>query len=120
MLQSGTYHFYPRKVALIGNYVPRQCGIATFTTDLLTALAKEDQAGEYWAVVMNDLPDGYRYPSEVRFEVNQRSLAEYRLAADFLNMNRVELVCLQHEFGIFGGENGGHVLDLLTDCACQW
>jgi glycosyltransferase involved in cell wall biosynthesis len=114
MLQSGTYHFYPRKVALIGNYVPRQCGIATFTTDLLTALAKEDQAGEYWAVVMNDLPDGYRYPSEVRFEVNQRSLAEYRLAADFLNMNRVELVCLQHEFGIFGGENGGHVLDLLT------
>ena len=115
MLQSGTYHAYLRKIALIGNYLPRQCGIATFTKDLLTALAGEDPASELWAVVMNDVPEEYRYPKEVRFEVNQRALAEYRVAADFLNMNQMDIVCLQHEFGIFGGENGAHVLDLLSN-----
>lgn len=115
MLQSGQYHSHPRKIALIGNYLPRRCGIATFTTDLLTALAEENPAGEHWAIVMNDVPEGYRYPCRVRFEINQRVLADYHLAADFLNMNRVEVVCLQHEFGIFGGENGAHVLDLLSN-----
>lgn len=115
MFQTGTYHSYPHKVALIGNFVPRRCGIATFTTDLQAALSAEDPTGEYWAVVMNDVPEGYAYPSKVRFEINQRALGEYRLAADFLNMNRVEIVCLQHEFGIFGGENGAHVLDLVAD-----
>ncbi|HOJ60749.1 MAG TPA: glycosyltransferase [bacterium] len=115
MLQSGSYQAHPHKIALIGNYLPRRCGIATFTTDLVTALAKENPEGECWAVVMNDVPEGYRYPPQVRFEVNQRLLVDYRLAADFLNMNRVEVVCLQHEFGIFGGEYGAHVLDLLSN-----
>ncbi|MFO7839889.1 MAG: glycosyltransferase family 4 protein [Desulfosalsimonadaceae bacterium] len=114
MLQPQTFHSYPGKIALVGNYLPRHCGIATFTTDLLTALAEENSRGECWAVVMNDIPEGYRYPCQVRFEINQRVLAEYRLAADFLNMNRFEGVCLQHEFGVFGGENGSHVLELLS------
>ena len=113
MMKSGNPPSYPHKIALIGNHLPRQCGIATFTTDLLAGLAEENPSSECWAVVMNDIPEGYRYPTQVRFEVNQRVLAEYRLAADFLNMNRVEVVCLQHEFGIFGGENGAHVMDLL-------
>ena len=113
MTISENHPSYPHKIALIGNHLPRQCGIATFTTDLLAGLAEENPHSECWAVVMNDIPEGYRYPAQVRFEVNQRVLAEYRLAADFLNMNRVEVVCLQHEFGIFGGENGVHVLDLL-------
>jgi len=104
-----------RKVALVGNYLPRQCGIATFTTDLLTALAKELKETECWAVVMNDRPEGYRYPSEVRFELDQRRIADYQMAADFLNMSEVDVVCLQHEYGIFGGENGSHVLELLTN-----
>ncbi len=101
------------KIALIGNSIPRQCGIATFTSDLLQALAEEDATGEYWAVVMNDIPEGYHYPPQVRFEINQRALVEYRLAADFLNMNRVDLVCLQHEFGIFGGDHGAYVIELI-------
>jgi len=113
MLESGDHPSRPRKIALIGNFLPRQCGIATFTSDLLAALSEENPAGDHFAVVMNDIPEGYRYPGQVRFEVNQRVLAEYRLAADFLNMNRVEVVCLQHEFGIFGGDNGVHILDLL-------
>jgi len=115
MLQSSMQLSCPQKIGLIGNYLPRQCGIATFNTDLLTALATEMPAGECWAVVMNDVPGGYRYPSQVRFEINQKVLTEYRLAADFLNINRMEVVCLQHEFGIFGGENGAHVLELLSN-----
>lgn len=115
MSQIGAYHEAPRKIALIGNHLPRRCGIATFTTDLLSALSLENPAVEFWGVVMNDVPEGYRYPSQVRFEVNQRTLADYRLAADFLNMSQVEVVCLQHEFGIFGGENGAHIFDLLSN-----
>ncbi len=112
MLHPGRYQT-TKKIALIGNFLPRQCGIATFTTDLLTAISNENPAGESWAVVMNDIPEGYDYPESVRFEINQRILDEYRMAADFLNMNSVDVVCLQHEFGIFGGENGSHVLELV-------
>lgn len=104
---------YPRKIALIGNYLPRQCGIATFTTDLRASLAEENPTGDCWVLAMNDIPEGYRYPGQVRFEINQRLLSDYRLASDFLNVNRVEVACLQHEFGIFGGENGAHVLELI-------
>ncbi len=102
------------KVALIGNYLPRQCGIATFTTDLLTALSGELPRSECWAVVMNDVPGGYDYPPQVRFEIDQRALRDYRLAADFLNMSHVDVVCVQHEYGIFGGEDGAYILDLLA------
>lgn len=113
MVRLSTYHSYPRKIAFIGNFVPRQCGIATFTTDLLTAISEEHGRGECWAVVMNDTPDGYPYPPAVRFEIRDRSLDDYNLAADFLNTNRVDVVCLQHEYGIFGGENGSYILDLI-------
>ena len=99
--------------SLVGNYLPRLCGIATFTTDLLQSLVRETPAKAYWAVAMNDTPEGYDYPRDVRFEINQNRFQEYRLAADFLNMNRIELVCLQHEYGIFGGRYGKHILSLL-------
>jgi len=114
MLQSSPYRSRPRKIALVGNHLPRQCGIATFTTDLLNALAAEDPETDCWAMVMNDTPEGYRYPARVRFELNQKLLTDYRLAADFLNINLIEAVYLQHEFGIFGGEQGSHVLELLS------
>jgi glycosyltransferase involved in cell wall biosynthesis len=99
--------------SLVGNYLPRLCGIATFTTDLLQSLLRETTGKAYWAVAMNDTPEGYDYPRDVRFEINQNRFQEYRLAADFLNMNRIELVCLQHEYGIFGGPYGKHILSLL-------
>ncbi len=115
MAVMSSYHSHPHKIALIGNYLPRQCGIATFTADLLTAISDESPASECWAVVMNDIPEGYHYPAQVRFEVNQRILNDYQLAADFLNMNKVNIVCLQHEFGIFGGDHGSYILDLLVN-----
>jgi len=103
----------PKRMAVIGNHLPRQCGIATFTTDLLAAFRREAPETQCWAVVMNDIPQGYPYPPQVRFELDQKKLTDYRLAADFLNMNQVEVVSLQHEFGIFGGPCGRHILELI-------
>jgi glycosyltransferase involved in cell wall biosynthesis len=102
-------------IVLVGNYLPRRCGIATFTTHLLEALALEANGADCWAVVMNDVPEGYAYPHEVRFEVNHKDPADYRLAADFLNINHVDVVCLQHEFGIFGGRSGANILELIRN-----
>ena len=102
-------------VGIIGNYLPRRCGIATFTTDLTESLTEVAPRVNCWAVVMNDTPEGYVYPGRVRFEVNQNQPDEYRLAADFLNMNQIDVVCLQHEYGIFGGRAGGYILELLRD-----
>lgn len=111
----GLYRESPKTIALIGNYLPRRCGIATFTSDLLGSLSSEAPETDCWAIVMNDVPEGYPYPNQVRFELNYKNLGDYRLAADFLNMNQVDAVCLQHEFGIFGGGYGCHVLELLRN-----
>ena len=100
-------------IALIGNYLPRRCGIATFTTDLLSALTSESPWHQCYAVVINDVSGSYVYPPEVRFEVSEKHLPDYQLAADFLNVNRVNVVCLQHEYGIFGGAHGSHILTLM-------
>jgi len=113
--RTGLYRTSPHTIAFLGTYVPRRCGIATFTADLLEALVAEAPEVQFWALAMNDTPDGYQYPPRVRFELNSRTLADYRLAAEFLNMNRVEVVCLQHEYGIFGGDHGSYVLELLRN-----
>lgn len=113
MKHSGIYRIGPETVALIGNYLPRQCGIATFTSDLLRSLITEKPDTDCWAIAVNDIPGGYKYPPEVRFELDQKNIVDYRLAAEFLNANQVDIVCLQHEFGIFGGDQGSHILDLV-------
>ena len=104
-----------KSVALIGNHLPRQCGIATFTSHLLESIAANALDKTCWAVAMNDRPAGYPYPSQVRFEVNQNQLNEYSVAADLLNLNQVDVVCLQHEYGIFGGRRGSFIIELLRD-----
>jgi len=114
MSAGSLYRTGPNGIALIGTFLPRQCGIATFTHDLHQALAEEAPEIDFWALAMNDVPAGYRYPEQVRFELNQKSLGDYRLAADFLNINQVDAVCLQHEYGIFGGDSGAYVLELLA------
>jgi len=91
-----------KSVVFIGNHLPRQCGIATFTTDLSESLAQIAPGISNWVVAMNDKPEGYQYPSRVRFEINQNRLHDYDVAAEFLNINHVDVVCLQHEYGIFG------------------
>ena len=103
----------PNRIAIVGNYLPRRCGIATFTTDLCDALHAEYGTTELLALPVNDSEEGYDYPARVRFELSEDNLASYRQAADFLNFSNVDLVCLQHEYGIFGGRAGGHILELL-------
>ncbi len=103
------------RVAVIGNYLPRQCGIATFTTDVCETLAATHPETTCFAVPVNDTEEGYAYPGRVRFELRENEIDSYRRAADFLNINNVDVVCLQHEFGIFGGRAGSHILALLRD-----
>jgi glycosyltransferase involved in cell wall biosynthesis len=103
----------PNRIAVVGNYLPRRCGIATFTTDLCDALHAEYGTTELLALPVNDTEEGYAYPARVRFELSEDNLASYRQAADFLNFSNIDLVCLQHEYGIFGGRAGAHILELL-------
>ena len=103
------------RIAFIGNYLPRQCGIATFTTNLCEAIAVEYSETTCIALPVNDIEAGYAYPPRVRFELMEKDIDSYRRAADFLNINRVDFVCLQHEYGIFGGRAGSHILALLHE-----
>jgi glycosyltransferase involved in cell wall biosynthesis len=102
-----------RKIAYIGNYLPRQCGIATFTTSLCETTALLFPEIQCFSVPVTDTEEGYDYPERVRFEIKEKDLSSYERAADFLNINNVDIACLQHEFGIFGGTAGGHILILL-------
>src|SRR6202167_6453358 len=104
-----------RKIAFVGDHLPRKCGIATFTSDLLAAVATAHPQSQCFAVSVNDIKSGYEYPEVVRFEIEEQDLPSYLRAADFLNISNVDIVCLQHEFGIFGGPVGGHVLALLRE-----
>jgi glycosyltransferase involved in cell wall biosynthesis len=100
---------------MLGNHVPRQCGIATFTTDLTEAIASAHPELDCFVLAMNDAGRRHAYPPRVRFEMAQNDLASYRRAADFLNVNPVDIVCVQHEYGIFGGKAGSHILTLLRE-----
>ena len=103
----------PVRVAVVGNHLPRQCGIATFTTDLCDAIVAECGAAQLSVVAVNDGQSSYSYPERVRFEISEGDMASYRAAADFLNGSNVDLVCLQHEYGIYGGKSGNHIIELL-------
>jgi glycosyltransferase involved in cell wall biosynthesis len=104
-----------RKIAFVGDHLPRKCGIATFTSDLLAAVAAAYPQSQCLSVSVNDIKGGYEYPEVVRFEIEEQDLPSYLRAADFLNISNVDIVCLQHEFGIFGGPAGGHILALLRE-----
>ena len=101
-----------RKIAFVGDYLPRKCGIATFTGDMYASLASRFPDAECFVVPVNDRIEGYDYPSEVRFEIDEPDLESYRRAADFLNFANTDVVCLQHEYGIYGGTAGS---DPFTD-----
>src|SRR5512147_2264877 len=108
-------HSIIKRIAFIGNYLPRQCGIATFTTDLCESISSEYKGTACIALPVNDTEDGYEYPAPVRFELTEKDIESYRRAADFLNINNVDMVSLQHEYGIFGGRAGSYILTLLRE-----
>jgi glycosyltransferase involved in cell wall biosynthesis len=104
-----------RQIAFLGNHLPRQCGIATFTTDLSSAMAAEFSSTDCFVVAMNDPGKQYAYPPRVRFEVVESDIASYRRAADFLNSHEIDVVSVQHEYGIFGGKAGSYLLAFLRN-----
>ena len=103
-----------QRVAFIGNYLPRRCGIATFTHDLHRAVSTARPDLETCVVAMSDADHTYDYPSAVRFEIYDETIGDYVKAAEFLNSAGFDVVSLQHEYGIFGGEAGGDILALLS------
>jgi len=108
-------HSEIRTIALVGDYLPRKCGIATFTTDLRESLNGGEGDTTCFVVPVTDVEGPYEYPEEVRFEIPEQDLSSYKRGADFLNISNVDIVSLQHEFGIFGGPAGSHVLGLVRD-----
>ena len=105
----------PGRIAFLGGYEPRRCGIATFTSDLCEAVAAAVPWAQCIAGAVNDRQEGYKYAPRVRFELLEKDLDAYRRAADFLNFNNTEVLCVQHEFGIYGGPAGSHLLALLKE-----
>lgn len=103
------------KACLIGTAPPRRCGIATFTDDLRRALVDGTPSGSATQIAMTDAGGDYEYGPEVVFEIHADERSDYRRAAEFIDQSDVEVICLQHEFGIFGGP-AGHYVDDLLDC----
>jgi glycosyltransferase involved in cell wall biosynthesis len=103
-----------QRVAFIGNHLPRRCGIATFTHDLRQAVSMARPDLETGVVAMTNLGHAYDYPSDVYFQIHDETIAEYVQAAEFLNNAHFDIVCLQHEYGIFGGEAGKNIINLLS------
>src|SRR5215216_5684790 len=99
-----------KRVAFIGNYLPRKCGIATFTSDLCEAFTEEFPSIQTLALAMNDNEEGYSYPDRVRYEIQQDDRFDYERAANFLNQQAVDIISLQDEYGIYGGLAGSHSL----------
>jgi len=104
----------PIRLAFIGNSLPRRCGIATFTNDLQHSVALSRPTAETAIVAMNDAGQRYEYPSVVRVQIDDEKLKDYAHAADVLNAGHFDVVSLQHEFGIFGGDAGANILTLLS------
>jgi glycosyltransferase involved in cell wall biosynthesis len=104
-----------QRIAFLGDYLPRKCGIATFTSDLLGSVAARYPNCRCFAVAVNDVDRCYQYPDVVRFEIEEQDPQSYQRAAKFLDATKVGVVSIQHEFGIFGGPAGSHLLALLSE-----
>ena len=105
----------PLHISFVGNYSPRLCGIATFTTDLCEATAKRlGPRSHVFAVAVNDTDQGYAYPSRVEFTLQRNQQSDYYEAANFINASNTDVVCVQHEYGIYGGWDGVYILSLIS------
>src|SRR3989442_2963177 len=100
-------------VCFVATYPPRECGIATFTSDLRRAICERPNGAKASIIAITNTASGYKYPSETVFEIRQNELSDYRLAAEYANSSGADVVCLQHEFGIFGGRDGRYAIEFL-------
>ena len=111
----------PVKVSFISSYLPRKCGIATFSSDLLNSLKflypnsePDGEQSNFEVVALNDANETYDYGSEVTFQIRDQHRKDYQRAADFINHSPVDAVSVQHEYGIYGGEDGNYINTLLS------
>jgi glycosyltransferase involved in cell wall biosynthesis len=105
------------KLAFIATYPPRECGIGTFTNNLFNAIlfdkGSRDKGNEGFVVALNDIELAYDYPEEVKLTIRQEHQEDYLEAVKFINLSGADVCVLEHEFGIFGGQNGVYILPLL-------
>src|SRR3546814_12559052 len=101
------------KIALTVTYQPRQCGIGSFSKNLFDSLSASHYAPESFVVAINEPGGEYSYPPEVRFVIHQDDHDTYLEAAEFINQSGVDICIIQHEYGLFGGQNGTYILSLL-------
>ncbi|MFA5879127.1 MAG: glycosyltransferase, partial [Candidatus Margulisiibacteriota bacterium] len=102
-----------KKAIFVGNYEPRKCGIATFMTDLCESFALKFPDTICQVIPITDIPEGYNYPKRVCFEIKEQEVDSYKRATEYINISNADVVCLQHEYGIFGGQAGSYILTLL-------
>ncbi|MES1973711.1 MAG: glycosyltransferase family 4 protein [Pseudomonadota bacterium] len=100
-------------LALIGNFLPRKCGLATYTTDTFTALKGRYPGLKIDVYAMDDHPGRYQYPPEVTASIPEQDRLAYISAARAIEASGAQAIWLQHEYGIFGGPAGEHILALL-------
>jgi glycosyltransferase involved in cell wall biosynthesis len=102
------------RVLFIGTYVPKECGIATFTSDLLNSISVENNDIHCEVIALIDPSENHNYSEEVVFQIERNKLEDYYRAADFINHSDADVICLQHEFGLFGGDAGDYIFALLS------
>jgi glycosyltransferase involved in cell wall biosynthesis len=102
------------RILFIGTYIPKECGIATFTSDLLNSVLRESNDVHCEVIALTDPSETYNYPEEVVFQIQRDRIEDYYLAADYINQSGANVVCLQHEFGLFGGDAGDYIFALLS------
>ena len=102
------------RVLFIGTYVPKECGIATFTYDLLNSISVGNNDIHCEVIALIDPSENYNYSEEVVFQIERNKLEDYYRAADFINHSDADIICLQHEFGLFGGDAGDYIFTLLS------
>ncbi|MHC4271734.1 MAG: glycosyl transferase family 1, partial [Planctomycetota bacterium] len=102
-----------KKVAFVASYLPRKCGIATFTSDLIHNIKTYAKSDFEPLVVAMRSESSLKYNDPVKFEIRQNVKKDYISAADYINFSHVDVISVQHEFGLFGGEAGSYLNILL-------
>jgi len=117
MLKTNGYQHKNLGISFISSFLPRQCGIATFTNDLATSVSKISRHENISTIIaaLNDIPEGYKYPSDVKFEIKDKSVNDFKEAAYYLNLSDSDVINIQHEFGLYGGEAGANILYLIEN-----
>ncbi len=105
------------KIVCIGNYVPRQCGIATFTRDLVESFSARNNRRKFHSevsvVAINDHNNTYNYPEIVKYQIREAQQKDYLETVRLINFSNADVCILQHEYGIYGGENGIYLLPMI-------